>query len=393
MRAMESNERDSETPWDTPGEERLLGAGEVVRPPDPAARPRAAGTAHAGRDELELGASDREGEEVLLLEGREKVGILGGRMAGKSYLFHAMVERTSAGVNSGALGYFLEEDATRLFSALDQGAPARLETPARFLDNYRRWQRLDTTLAINQKWYLLTLSFRVGWLGHARASLDVEFFDGSGEQFFEALRDERTRPIWHRAYLDARVMVFCLPIWAAFPAADLDAADWKERDSLLLGFEQVVENYRDLRRANHPSHPVKSLLALTMADDRRSALASVRDRWITPYMDAPQRYLPRLRTASGVARYLANARRVSEAVRREFESVQDNRVARIPAALDFDAGRPWLIPVSAVEGAALAVHEDRGSTLDERRHLASPVPAHVELPLLVALCERDNALM
>src|SRR6185436_13845110 len=47
----------------------------------------------------------------------QKLGILGGKGVGKSYLFQAMVYRTFAGRQSGALTYYLERDSMRLFMA------------------------------------------------------------------------------------------------------------------------------------------------------------------------------------------------------------------------------------------------------------------------------------
>jgi hypothetical protein len=263
---------------------------------------------------------------------------------------------------------------------------------ARFVKKYASWERLPTTIAVAQEWYRLRLRYRTGIFGGERSALDVEFFDGSGEGFFEAARTPENRKLWREGYLKARVMVFCLPIWAAFPGDNLKREDWQKREELIEGFEQVVQNYTDMRTLNGQTQPVCSILALTQADDRRSGLQALRDRWIQPYMDSPHTYLRQLRRGSGIARYLANARTVSAALHEEFDAARDPQVAAIPESLEFGRGRPWLIPVSAIEGGLL---DSVAGQPEAERDPAPypPVPVHVELPLLVALCERDNALM
>jgi hypothetical protein len=110
-------------------------------------------------------------------------------------------------------------------------------------------------------------------------------------------------------------------------------------------------------------------------------------------MASPATLLKQLRRGSGVARYLANARTISEVLHEEFAASLDPRVGSIPQKLDFGAGRPWLIPVSAIEGDTLDEIEKEFPNPDDRPNLRAPIPVHVELPLLVALCERDNALI
>lgn len=328
--------------------------------------------------------------------GLQKLGIVGGKGVGKSYLFQAMVYRTYANTQAGSLAYYLDRGGIRLYTALsreDSESPQNIE---RFIENFSSWNRLPQTLADTQRWFRLRLPYRTGWLGRGRSMLDVEFLDGSGEGFF-ALEylEEDYRQLWKDAYLDARIMVFCLPLWVAFPGPDLGAEDRSERNLILRQFEQVIENYRQLRDAHGSGHPVRGILALTMADDRRGALVGLRDRWITPYMDAPRQFLARLRQGSGIAAYLANARRVSEALQSEFDNSHNPRVSGIPNRLDFGGGRPWLIPLSAIDGRKLEHIEGEYPDPDFRRamDLHPPVPVHVELPLLVALCERENALM
>lgn len=352
---------------------------------------------------------DATDEEPFDRADAHKMGILGGKGVGKSYLFQSMVYRTYSGQQSGALTYYLERDAMHLFMAagehsnahtLTRTGAARSLNRVNFIKKYQTWQRLPFTSKSAQHWYRLRLPFRTGWFGEKRTAMDVEFFDGSGEGFFELPTvSSEDRALWQRAYVDARVMVFCLPLWAAFPGASLSDEDWEKREFVLEGFEQVIQNYKDMRaRLGQASKPVSSILALTMSDDRRGALKTLRDRWISPYLDSPNTYLKQLRTGRGVARYLANARIVSEAMHEEFSSARDPRISDIPQSLDFDRGRPWVIPLSAMEGERLEELEHKYVDPDDPERLrearkAAPTPVHVELPLLVALCERENALM
>lgn len=338
-----------------------------------------------------------------------KVGILGGKGVGKSYLFQSMVYRTYAGVQAGALTYYLERDGIHLFKAAggegaggwrvtDTGAALTLNR-VEFIRKYQNWERLSTTRKAEQQWYRLRLLLRTGWLGRTQSAMDVEFFEGSGEGFFELRTvNAEDRALWTRAYHNAGVMVFCLPIWAAFPNEHLSEEEWAHRDALLRGFEQVVQNYLDMRRRENAGQPVSSILALTMSDDRRSALRTLYDRWIAPYLDSPHTYLKQMRRGSGVARYINNARKISENLHEEFAAARDPRVSTIPQILDLGRGRPWIVALSATEGARLDDLErrfpnpDAPARLAEARRIA-PTPVHVELPLLLALCERENALM
>jgi hypothetical protein len=250
-----------------------------------------------------------------------------------------------------------------------------------------------------QQWYRLRLLLRSGWLGRTQSAMDVEFFEGSGEGFFELQTiDAESRALWTRAYQNAGVMVFCLPIWAAFPSDELTEEDWAHRDALLRGFEQVVQNYLDMRRRENARQSVSSILALTMSDDRRSALRMLYDRWISPYLDSPHTYLKQMRRGTGVARYINNARTISESLIEEFAAARDPRVTAIPQSLDLGRGSPWIVARSATEGLRLDDLERRFPNPDDpaRRaevRRAAPTPVHVELPLLLALCERENALM
>ncbi len=363
--------------------DRVPGAGGLgVGAPRPAAPPV---------DE-DFGADDFEEEQPFAASEVQKLGIVGGKGVGKSYLFQAMVYRTYAGGKSGAMTYYLENDAIRLFSALERDDRARTLNLFKFIKKFVSWERLPQTLLQSQRWYRLHLPYRTGIFGTRRSAIDVEFFDGSGEGFFEAERSIKNRRLWREGYLEARVMVFCLPLWVAFPSSALSREDLEVRDLVLEGFEQVVQNYTDLRTLHRGREPVSSILALTMADDSRCALQTLQDRWIRPFLDSPNTHLRQLRTGKGISRYLSNARQVSEALFEEFIAAEPI-VAAVPQKLDFGAGRPWMIPLSAIDGALLDSVQVTYPDPTQRPKMRPPVPVHVELPLLVALCERANALM
>lgn len=361
---------------------------------EPEDQSRGAGSSEAYRTGGELYSQelfDQDDEEPFDLPGTEKLGIVGGKGVGKSFLFQGMVYRTYSKAQAGALSFYI--DKTRLFHALTRKDKAQGLILSEFCKKYMAWERLPQTFLDTQKWYRLRLHYQTGILGKKSSAIDVEFFDGSGEGFFEAARRGKgVREIWREGYLNARVMVFCLPLWAAFPGPKMQRQDWLDRNDLLAGLERVIANYEALRSEGKRTQPVKTVLALTMADDPRNALQTLYSKWIAPYMDNPQLYLKQLRSGSGVARYLANAREISEALHEELATSRDQRVSAIPQKLSFGA-RPWMIPLSAVEGRRLDQIEREYPNPDDRPILPAPVPVHVELPLLVALCERHNALM
>jgi hypothetical protein len=323
-----------------------------------------------------------------------KLGIVGGKGSGKSYLFQSMVYKTADPARAGALSYYLGDDTPDVFhKEPDAEEPVHLDTMT-LVDQYKRWIELETTTLLNHRWYKLRIRYRRGFF-RLRTDLDVQFFDGSGDAYQAEKLTPDVKELWKRAFLDARVMVFCLPMWAAFPASRdlLTPADHEMRHRLVDGFRSVVRNFVDVRAEGRRRHTVRSVLALTMADDRRSALTALRDRWVTPFMRNPNRYARALRTGSGVARYLADARAVSEALRDEFDHSPDRNVSSIPRLLDFGDGWPWIVPVSAIEGTVLEDLERARKANEPAVVDHYPEPVHVELPLLVALCERHNALM
>ena len=157
---------------------------------------------------------------------------------------------------------------------------------------------------------------------------------GSGEILSQELSSQEDHSVWIESYAQASVMIFCLPLWTAFPKADLADSDWELRARIVESFEQVVMNYETVRSEVHKPRnppPVRAILALTMADDPRTSLETLRSKWIKPYLDLSSSFLQQLRTSRGVAKYLANARRVSAVIAREFLSADaDDFTTRNP---------------------------------------------------------------
>lgn len=350
-------------------------------------------TREAAEPAMETPPAQAALEEPFDQPGTTRVGLLGGKGVGKSYLFQAMVYRTLDGRRSGALSYYIDRDSVRVYQTLNRKTAPRSVIPSRFVEDYSSWMRLPFTKFMTQQWYRLRLKFRTGLVGSRRSFLDVDFLDGSGEVLEMGISAD-TEEIWKAAFLEANVMVFCLPLWAAFPASGgaLSEADWAHRKDVIDGFDSVVRHFKDLREKYGATNRVRSILALTMADDRRSALVTLRDRWIHPFVEDPMGHLRALRKGSGIARYLANARKVSDALWREFDNSPYSVISGIPVSLDFGAGQPWFIPLSAIDGAVLDSQSAAGAR-PVAGQLVPPVPVHVELPLLVALCESHNALM
>lgn len=332
-------------------------------------------------------------EELPPVEPANKIGLLGGKGVGKTYLFHGMVYRTLDQERAGAVSYYLHSSDLRIV----EKPSGRTQRPRlhEIMRSYESWRPfLQTTLG-NQIWYRLRLEFYTGLLGRKESQFQMEFLDGSGEGFTRPLGD-LTTGIWKEAFRDAGIMVFCLPMWAAFPADDLNEEDRKQQNNFLNEFYLVLENYREIRNR---SLKVRSILALTMADDdQRCSLRDVIDKWIKSYTDDHEAYLQQLRKGRGITQYLANAQAISDRMLKEFRALKNNPlVSRIPRQLDFGRGLPWIIPISAVEGKTLAraIEARKGMTDDAPLPpgIEPPVPIHVELPLLAALCENHNALM
>ena len=326
-----------------------------------------------------------------------KIGLLGGKDVGKTFLFNGIIYRTLSDEKSGAISYYLR--SSNLHVQKDPDDPGKPEDLFNLVTRYKRWTKYTNTPFGQQQWYRLSLSFKRGFLGKQDDFLKLEFLDGSGEGFVRPL-DQETEPIWRQAFSNAGFMVFCLPMWAAFPGK-LDAKEEGRQQKFLQDFYTVLKSYRETRV---PGLRVRTILALTHADDDgRCSLREVINHWIRPFLNDPEKYLNQLTGRRGITRYLAEAQAVSRFMHEKFSEAEDALVARIPSELDFGRGGPWIIPISAVEGKTLDLAEEvregrraQGDSDDPSLHnlvRSAPVPVHVELPLLAALCESHNALM
>lgn len=323
-----------------------------------------------------------------------KVGILGGKGVGKSYLFQAMVYRIRSTTHAGVLSYYMRDLAAELsISDLNDTLRRKLVIPD-FLEGYSRMVRLEPTAMETQRWYHLQLNFATGMFGGAESTMNIEFLDGSGEALEMGLAIPLMRKLWEEAYKDATVMIFCLPIWTLFPdGEEMSEDDWDHRDRWLRGFAKVVTTYQEIRNRDLK---VRSVLVLTMADDRKSALRTLYRRWIKPCIEVrgADTFLNQVRKGSGITRYLSTAREVSQYLYRELKRVEFGGQVTDPAQLNFGHGLPWIVPVSALDGEKLLqIEEERVRNPGYKYRGQPPIPAHVELPLLAAMCEHYNALM
>lgn len=344
-----------------------------------------------------------------------KMAILGARDSGKTYLFQAMCYRAFNPTRSGAIHYYLKNVQAEVSETTEDNEDLSLD-PRTFNAKYKNWERLAGTQLATQKQYNLRLRYKTGLFSWRPSELSIDFLDGSGEamQAELALMTPEEEAMWERAFLPARVVLFCLPIWAAFPHQSHRATLASKRERALDGFHKVVSKLKALRDRKAITHPVQSILVLTMADDSHAAFPSLRAEWIAPHLDAEHaaRRSEELRSGRGLMRYLTTARHISDVLHKEFESSHENDVQRIPTSLQLDGHLPMIVAVSAIDGAKLDLRSPPPPSVSgvktplppevttPRRPLPTlsfevgdPVPAHVELPLLLALCEQRNALM
>lgn len=333
------------------------------------------------------------------------IGIIGPGSSGKTYLFQGLVYRLENPGRYGVMTRYLKRDGVSLWEcskppklrlgAKNLGHSWRLEE---FNQKYKEWQELLHTPPDKAYWYHLLLRVRSGWFGNRESTFMVDFIDCAGEEYQKPLdiQDEHERApklsttVW-LTFERARVMVFCLPAWVAFPGANMLDEDWVERQRMWTGFSAVLGNYRRLRenRQNRGQKLPRTriVVALTQADDERCALVALRERWIDAYVDRSEFHLERLAGMSGPTTYLATARDVSDYVRSEFARSPDQAILDLPRSLEIDGEKPWFIPVTAMRGETLKTIADGPVDIDP------PVSAHVELPLLLALCDHSNVLM
>lgn len=375
-------------------------AGPSLAPAAPAAAPAAdSGPRDSHRVDVGSGKITAEPTELDFHQrGAYKVGVVGGKSTGKTYYFQSLVWRTQNVDASGALTrYTRGGDEAELYQRIARTGKAAKISVREFAHEYRCWLQLPQTNLEDQTWYRYTLKYPVGLFRRSMARLDLEFLDASGEGLAIPIdKHDEMRDQWRSAFLDARVMIFCLPIWAVFPYEDLSPADLEFRKLLLDQYAVVHNNYVMTRKQalddGLPLEPVQTILALTMADDTRCRLEEVRERWIKPYSDTDlQETLEKLGTEWGLAQYLDDARAMSEALRAEFRYDNDPEIQAIPTNLRMGGVDPWIVPVSAINGEKLEDYMRKGHSPAHRAALPPPRPAHVELPILLALLQRHNA--
>lgn len=320
-----------------------------------------------------------------------RIGILGGRASGKSFLFQSMVYRTSNTSNAGCLSPMLAGVA-RLYRGAGtmDDQEWKFRSTDKYLADYIKWRRLKTTLLEPPEWHRLVVDMKTGLFGRGRQPLEIQFLDAPGEWISQTEgHDAERSQVWKTAYVDARVLIFCLPIWALFPAPG--AVERRDQEHEVEQFLSAVYNIVAERSRHDVRHRTEVVLALTMADDPRSALTAVRSRWIEPYTrswSGHRRYLRILSKGRGISRYLAHARALSYALRQQIEDLPNQMHAKIPAELSLQQPgvTPWIIPMSAVDGACLDDPEDA-------KPESPPMPLHVELPILLSMSVQFNALM
>jgi hypothetical protein len=325
-----------------------------------------------------------------------ETAILGPTNSGKSYYFQGLMYRLQQKGQQGVLTRYLSDVAlwrktvtlNRVMTLRSEGPDARINYDtgerlalAEFNKAYQDYNRLPQTTRTIFHRYTVGLTYWTGWRGQRKQLLKLSFIDSPGELHRQGPRGTPLAAEVWRAYTTARVVVFCLPIWVAFPG-DSAYVNRETRKSTLDDFELIVEHFLGLVR--DAPRDVRVVLALTQADAVESGLQTLADRWVRSYVGDSRHHLEQLGGVSGPTQYLAAARSVSRYVAREFSRSTEERVFRIPKLLTVDGRTPWIIPVSAVDGEVVA---------KRKRAENPPVPAHVDLPLLLALCEAHNALL
>jgi hypothetical protein len=327
------------------------------------------------------------------------IGIVGPSNSGKTYLFQSLVYRLENPGQYGVMTRYLKKNGIALYECSKPSNTGHDWDLAKYSVWFRHWSKLQATPPGIGFWFYLLLTVRAGWLGFAESTFKVTFIDCAGEEYQSELdlsdEDSPDRKLSTTVWLTferARVMVFCLPAWVVFPGNTMSESDWRVRASMMEGFSQVLSNYRKLRRERRAKHgplpKTRIVVALTHADDSRCGLTTLRERWIDAYISESDANLERLSKISGPTTYLAAARAVSDYVRHEFRRSPDQEIKSLPGLLEIDGERPWFIPMTAMNGATLT-SINRGQS----RAAEPPVPAHVELPLLLALCDEHNMLM
>jgi hypothetical protein len=295
------------------------------------------------------------------------IGIVGAKKSGKSCLFWSILHRTRSTEFAGALSSFLRNRS--LYRGTDVAGRERETDLDKVLAAYRTRKPPPTAYQEFSNWYDLELTFASGFAGFGSTRVNIRFSDGAGEIYSGGMRTHE--PQWLKLLGGVRVVVFCLPLSAVFPQAH-DRRD--ESAEALSDAIRLGEDLKAFRERHLGGARVRTLLALTKAD-KISGWEQVSRKWIEPYTANGGAYVKKLRRHGWLARYLANARLVSEAAQSRMDSLSTRQLLEV---LDLGFGKPWVVPISAYG------HDN---------HQEDPLPVHVELPILLGLCDRYNVLM
>jgi hypothetical protein len=353
-------------------------------------------SAKLGRNEASILPAD-------LVQSSIQLGILGSKGTGKTYMFQSLVHRTSNGDHSGALAPFFRGGRNELHKSIlhrDTGLPVAWErvNPKDVVGDLLDWKFQPFTAEDNERWFHLKVYYRAGFRRFQR-HLDVSFLDASGEALLRGPIGKRAE-VWKEAYVKPNVIIVCIPFWVVFPNYDSPALDEHERERMLKESNTVFEHYTDILDKFGRRGRVTPILALTMADDTRCDFPEVRSRWIRAYTQTEHHYVYQFRKPRIVARYLAHARHISEYLTDQLSTGGPAIDWILPALNHIGSTKPWIIPMTACDGAYLQ-SEIRAKAEGAKEMAESaargrkkyPVPGHVELPLLLALCEDSNTLM
>lgn len=330
-------------------------------------------------------------------ERRFRIAILGGQQTGKTYLFKSMVYRAWLGRDeSAALGGFLSNRASEILRSDSPNVPPSPIPIPDFLADYLDWDIASTVIPTR---YQFRMYLEAGWLGGASDHLEINYIDTRGERL------EQADPEHLEAARDANVVLFCVPSWVAFPIENLSPEVLDQLSRYRRGIQDTLDAYRVFLQGAGKRKRTRMIVALTMADDWRCSLAELRSRWIDPYVgeqgeSAPddfRRIHTVLQTQGGLMAYLADARKISDYLEACFKDHPDRAIRSIPNTLRGLAGTdPWFVALTAVRGAYLqqlaAVSPEERIRI-KKEILRDPRPAHVELPLLMAMCQDRQALM
>lgn len=334
------------------------------------------------------------GRDVEAIEEPEvRLGLLGGTNVGKTYLLNGMFHRLQGGSRlGGALAALISDShGLRLFCkrTKDGSTTTTRAKLTQVLRPYLNNEKIASTVTDDETWFALDLPCNLGSLKSNPNEISIKIVDSRGEDIAQKLNVSSIRD-WAQKFVNTDVMIFCLPLWVLFPGDHLEASDKTFVHEAFTAFEQIVENVSDAMK-QEALRPVPTVLMLTMADDDRvdggSELDSLQENWINDHRENFAEHMRQLRTPKGMMNYLSNAREMSEFIDALVERNGNASAYQLVRQLNFGSGKPWLIPVSAIDGNEIL---DVGLYADEITN--EPVPVHVEFPILLGILHKMKAL-